>query len=231
MKRLLMKLAALMALLFIGTMITELALVGYFYTKGGLARDRVHKMLLIAQGVDVSEAQPEAAPAKVEPPTTEFPSFDEIEQARSLKMRNLELREQVVADSLEKIRFEQRKLQDDKDRQESVHKAFTDQIASLEKGALASGRDQVRLVWESIKPKQAKDLILDMMSAGEKDDVVAILSAMPIGKRAKILGEFKTEQEFAKLGEIQRMIREGIPVEPIVEKTRDQLEKFNPNGS
>jgi len=230
MKRLLAKLGAWTALMFLGTLITELLLAGYFYSKGGLTSERVHKILLIAQGVDVSEAQP-AAPAKVEPPTQEFPSFEETEQARSLKMRNLELREQVVADSLEKIRFEQRKLQDDKDRQESVHKAFTDQIATLEKGVLASGRDQVRLVWESIKPKQAKELILDMMAAGEKDDVVAILSAMPIGKRAKILGEFKTEQEFAKLGEIQRLIREGVPTEPIIEKTRDQLNKFNPNGT
>jgi hypothetical protein len=225
-----MKLGAFAALFCLGTLVTGMVLTGYFWSKGGLTKERLHKILSIAQGIDIEES-PSAAPAKAEPPTQEFPSFEEIEHARSLKMRNLELREQVVADSLEKIRFEQRKLQDDKDRIESQHKTFTDQLAALEKGALASGRDQVRLVWENIKPKLAKELILEMIAKGEKDDVVTILSAMPIGKRAKIVSEFKTEQEFAKLGEILRLIREGIPEEPIIEKTRDQLNKFNPNGT
>ena len=65
------------------------------------------------------------------------------------------------------------------------------------------------LIWENIKPKLAKELILKMIDADEKEEVVGIFASMPIPKQAKIVSEFKTEDEQKKLDDILRRIREG----------------------
>ena len=53
----------------------------------------------------------------------------------------------------------------------------------------------MQLIWENIKPKQAKEQILQMIDSNEQDAVVAILTKMSISKQAKIIGEFKTPEE------------------------------------
>ena len=70
-----------------------------------------------------------------------------------------------------------------------------------------------------------------MMQANEQDDVVAILSAMPIGKRAKIIGEFKTDDESKKLEVILDLIRRGVPDVKVVNRTEEQVNATKPNAA
>ena len=86
---------------------------------------------------------------------------------------------------------------------------YRKQIADAEAGQVKKGQEDVRLIWENIKPKLAKELILKMIDADEKEQVVVILSAMPINKQSKIVSEFKSEDEQKKLDEIMRLIRQG----------------------
>ncbi len=68
--------------------------------------------------------------------------------------------------------------------------------------------------------------MLQMIAAGEQADVVAILSAMPIAKRAKIIGEFKTDDESKKLEEVLRLIREGVPEVKVINQTQQQFKQL-----
>jgi hypothetical protein len=52
---------------------------------------------------------------------------------------------------------------------------------------------------------------------------VAILNAMPITKRAKIIGEFKTDDDNKKLDEILNLIRQGMPDEKVINNAQQQL--------
>ncbi len=81
------------------------------------------------------------------------------------------------------------------------------------------------MIWENIKPKQAKEQILKMLDNQEMNEVVTILSGMPIGKRAKIVGEFKTPEETEKLDEILRLIRCGVPEVNLIDKTLSQVKQ------
>ena len=65
----------------------------------------------------------------------------------------------------------------------------------MEKGAAATGREDARRTLETLKPKQAKELIAQMLEGKEIDEVVMLLAGMPEGKRAKIIAEFKTPAE------------------------------------
>ena len=64
-----------------------------------------------------------------------------------------------------------------------------------------------------------------MIEANEMDDVVSIMGAMPIARRAKIITEFKSPEEVEKLGDVLRLIREGVPQVDLIEKTKDQIKQ------
>jgi hypothetical protein len=140
-----------------------------------------------------------------------------------MQSRQLELREQSLKSGLERVQFAQKTLSEEKDRYERLKTAFENQLAALGDGAKSAGRENVRLIWENIKPKLAKEQILQMLESQEINEVVAILSSMPIAKRAKIISEFKTPGETAKMDEILRLIRQGVPETNLIDKTRSQV--------
>jgi hypothetical protein len=135
------------------------------------------------------------------------------------------LREQSLTNDVAVVKSEYEKLIDEKDRYERIKAAFRAQLDELHEGVLANNRETARLILESIKPKQAKDQVLRMVKEGEMDDVVSILSLMPTTRRAKIIGEFKTEEEAATLAEILQLIREGVPEAKLIEDAQRQLDQ------
>ena len=216
----------------ISTVVSLCVLLGYAFSKGYLEKDKVTKMIAVAQGLE-PPATTEGNPADAIKPseTQEQPLLEDIEKRRAVQVRNLELREQALQAGMERMRFEQRKLTDEKDQYDQISAAFQKQLEELHTGAQATGRENIRLIWENIKPKQAKEQILQMMQANEQEDVVAILSDMPIGKRAKIIGEFKTEEDSKKLEVILDLIRRGMPESKVVNRTEEQVNAAKPNAA
>jgi hypothetical protein len=239
MGRLLGMLSAAVVYLCVATVITLVVMLGYAYTKGFIDKDKLNKMAAVAQGIDTNPTAPtppiNAAGASAEivkqADTHEQPSLDELEMRRAIQTRHLELREQAVQTQMEQLRADQSKLTDDKQTYDRQKAAFEKQLAALHDGAQAAGRDNIRIIWESIKPKQAKDQIIQMIDAREQDDVVAILTAMPVTKRAKIIGEFKSDEETKKLDDILDLIRQGMPEEKVINKTQQQLTKASPTAA
>jgi hypothetical protein len=229
MGRLLGSLVTLFVYLCVGTVLTGIILAGYALSKGYLDKEKLTKIVAVAQGTAAASTDATAISTDVAKPaeTTEQTSIDEIENRRSIQSRDLELREQSLHSSLEQLRFEQRKILDEKKTYDGLKTSFEKQLAELQTGAQAMGRENIRLIWENIKPKQAKEQILQMIAAGEQADVVAIMSAMPIGKRAKIIAEFKTDEESKKLEELLRLIREGVPETKIINQAQQQFKEFN----
>ena len=206
----------------VATLIAQVMAVGYLWGSGKLDNDRLDQILLAARG----EIQPLAQPHEVTPQNDvdqEQPSYEDREQTRQLQSRQLELREQALKGGLERIRFEQQNLTRDKERYNALQGAFDQRLEALRAKALSTGRENVRTIWENIKPKQAKEQILEMIDKQEMNEVVTILVAMPIAKRAKIISEFKTPDELEKLDEMLRLIRQGVPEVNLIDKTRSQI--------
>lgn len=80
----------------------------------------------------------------------------------------------------------------------------------------------------TLKPKQAKDLIQQLLDKGETDVVAHMLAGMPDGKRAKIIAEFKTDTDLQKIGAVLDHIREGQPTEDLINQTEKKLQ--SPKG-
>jgi len=223
-KRLLRGVLVLFVCFCVGTVIALGGMAGYVAVHWSIGRDKLVQMLAVARGIDLAamtenrHAAPEAAPP-------EQPSFDRILEARALGLRSIELREQALRGGLEQLRFEQGKIEEQRTALRKIQQTFEENLLALKKEATDTGWEQNRSTLASIKPKQAKELLLQMLERKEIDDVVALLAPMPEGKRAKIVGEFKTPEETKKIDEVLRLIRRGEPATAIAASAQQELQR------
>ncbi len=207
MGRLLGGLGSLLVYLCIGTILTQLIIVGYAVSQGFVDRQKLSDMLAVARGAMLSSAGDASQATQAKP--VQMLSIEELDQRRTTMTRHLELREQAVANALEQIATERDKLLKEREDFDLLVAAYRKEKQDTEQQVLAVGQERVRAILESIKPKDAKDYILAMIAADEKQEVVTILTAMPIARQKKIIEEFKTEEDKKKFDDILRLIREG----------------------
>lgn len=202
------------------TLIAQAGMVSWLWSKGLLDRERIAQVAtLVRDGELPSPARSKAAT----PSAAETVTLADVDAARSMRLRQFELREQATHNVLKQVRFETEQLAKEKDRFDRVYEQFEKQLGKDRVTAITQGSENARLLLESIKPKQSKELIMEMLKADEIDEVVILFGAMPIAKRAKIAAEFKTEEETKKLDEILRRIRQGLPDATIIDQTRQTL--------
>lgn len=195
---------AVMVYFCIASVITLALLLVYAKTQGFLQPDKVATMLAIARGEALPSTAGSASPTAEKPKNA---TYEELEQFRQLRERNLELREQALRNQRDLLASERLKLQ-------SAIEQFTDDKQEYAKNlvenqdlAIKQGRDNIRQLWETVKPKLAKDMMLKMIDEGELREVAAIMRDMTIAKQAKIVAEFKAEPEQAKLDDLLRLLR------------------------
>ncbi len=222
------KLGSLFAYVCVATVLSLLMGLGYALASGRLNKGKLDDIAAVISGVQHEQAK-DVKTVKTDE-TSEQPSLDDIEQKRAVKTRDIEMRELSLTNGLNRVAYETAQLQGERAKYDQLRNQFNAQLDALLGTAQDQGAENLRLIWENIKPKQAKEQILQMIEANQENDVVKILSAMPIAKRAKIISEFKTDEEAKKLQRLLDLIRQGLPDAKLIQDTRDEVDKFNKNG-
>lgn len=207
----------------IATIIAQMIGLGMLWSKGSLESGRLMQALAAIEGVDLAAMQQEAVEARITLNPGQ-PSIEEIIQARAEGLRQIEMKEIAVSAGMQEIENQFRSLEEEKHQFELVRQKFGEELETMYADALVEGRDNARILLENLKPKQAKEQILQMLENGEIDQVVTLLSEMPVSKRGKIAREFKAEDEVVKLAQILERVREGKPDTTIVDEVRDEAD-------
>jgi hypothetical protein len=206
----------------VATLIAEGIVVALLHASGRLDGEKLSQVLTVLQGVTPVEEK-SARDVKKESPAPEPVPYEQVLEARAVKDKNLQLRALALDNTLAQLKADRLQLADAEQRYKAQLADLNSRLDSVGKGAKASGREEVRRILESVKPKQAKELVLGMLENGEDQEVVLLLSGMTDSKRAKLLGEFKTIDENKKVDEVLRRIRQGIPMAPLAEPAKGQL--------
>jgi flagellar motility protein MotE (MotC chaperone) len=207
----------------VATVIAACVLVVWYGRAWHVDRPRLMHALAAVQGVDLEGMKDQGLGPRAKE-SGEQPSYEQLLEARAAKTRDLELREQALRTNLQQVLSEQRKFADEKKRLQQLRDGFQEELAAMQKGAAATGREDVRRTLETLKPKQAKELLAQMLERKELDDVVTLMTTMSDGKRAKIIAEFKTPEEIKQMDEILRRVRQGQPGAGAAENTQKQLQ-------
>jgi hypothetical protein len=218
----------------VATVVVQAGALSVMSAQGMLTREKFYQCLAALYGVNLREIEEEALSA-AKPPPPEQPAFEEIIRQRALAARDLDLRETAIDKALTDVRALTAQLKTERERYDQLKQQFDARLAALEQVFADTALQEVQRTLEAINPKQAKDQILRMLDEATPDekeavtrDVITMFKAMPIDKRKKIVGEFKTEEEAEKLHEILKDVREGIPDLSLIRSTRAQLAKFSP---
>ena len=196
---------AVMVYFCIASVITLAVMLVYAKTRGYLDPEKVVMMLAVARGEQLPNAGADGA--NTDKKATKNTTYEELEQFRQLRERNLELREQALRNQRDLLAGERLKLQSAIEQFSDDKQEYAKNLVENQDKALKQGRDNIRQLWETVKPKLAKELMLTMIDKGELREVAAIMKDMTIAKQAKIVAEFKTDPEQAKLDDLLRLLR------------------------
>lgn len=168
---------------------------------------RVAQAVDVIRGRSLPTAVNTSLPEASEP--AEEPSYDAILQRRALAYRDLELKSLALQNLQDQLRVAEARFDEKEKLLAKREQAFQEKVQALEDESVAAGRETVRRTLESVKPAQAKLLLLDMLNKGEERQVVTLLAEMNDSKRGKIIAEFRTPEETDRIAEVLRLLREG----------------------
>ncbi|MDX1962533.1 MAG: hypothetical protein SFX18_05225 [Pirellulales bacterium] len=187
----------------VASMITLGLLAVYAKSQGYLEPQKVAMMLAVARG----EALPNAAAQPAQKVDDKPKTFAEWERQNQVREKDLDLREQAIKSESLLLEGERLKLLEKIENFAAEKRFYSENLNKLITTKEDEGRAAIRQIWESVKPKQAKELMLTMINKGENEEVARIFSFMPIAKQAKIIAEFKTPEDQIKIDELLRLLR------------------------
>jgi hypothetical protein len=219
----------------VATVLAQVVVLGMLWWKGAFSDDRVVAMFAALHGIHPETPGGTAAATAKDEHAHEQPSLEDISKKRLLASLDLSLRETTLDKSLIDLRTLEHEIATDFERLAQLKEGMDKRIEQSINTVLDSSLQEWQQTLMAISPKQAKEQILKTLKTAPdgKDtramyDVVRTLKAMPLDKRKKILGEFKTPQESDTLNQILDGIR-NAPVE--MEMLRDSRSQLDGNGS
>lgn len=210
----------------LATLIAEAIMFHHLWNRWKMDRAKLLQMVAVAQGVALPQTRATGEGRATK--SDEQPSYEQILAARAARDLNLQLREQSLDNALGALRGEQQTLAQSQEQYTEQRREYEKQLRTLQDESLQAGREINRQTLESIKAKQAKELLMKMLRGNEINAVVLLLRDMADGKRAKIVAEFKTPEESDKIEEVLRLIRTGIPEAGLAKEAEKQLQGKQP---
>ncbi|NQU25757.1 MAG: hypothetical protein HQ567_31090 [Candidatus Nealsonbacteria bacterium] len=226
--RLLRRSGGLLVYSCVGTIMAQAVLAGYVISSWGLDSDKLIQILAIAQGVDLFELHDEAR-EDLEKVSTEQVSYALVLKERALRVRSLELREQALKQSLGRLTADEMMLLEKTKQFQVVTGNFALQLETLTDEAATTGMTDLVNHIGGLKAPQSKKLLQMMLEREQMERAVFVLKNLPFDKAAKIITEFKTDQELEELYPVLvDMLSEGYPVDRLAADVQEKLKQITP---
>ena len=206
----------------VATVIAAVVLIAFYAQSWKVNRERFVQAVAILQGKSPESLLPPPPPKKEN--DNEQPAYDQVLAAQGLKARDLEQREMTVRTNIQLFQEELNKIVDEKKRVQAVRDDLQAKLDEMNASAASAGAETASQTLQTLKPKQAKELIAQRLEKGDLDVVVKLLAEMSDGKRAKIIAEFKTPTEMEQIGEVLNRIRQGQPAKGMIDETGKKLQ-------
>ena len=186
--------------------------------RGNIKKDTLVKGIALLNGIDISGDRLQKILDNYQQGPA--PTYEDVRDSRAKDSLDLQMREEALtrrkAEVDEKFVELTTSLKEFDRRVEEFYKKLDSDEADI----LAASLQEVKQILEEIDPAQAKAQLLKLYEDGQKEDVIAIIKAMPEVKRKKILGEFDPAKEADQLNDIIKEILLGEPTVGLIDEAR-----------
>ncbi len=198
---------------------------GWLYGTDRISRERVEKIRAMlaptiaaearAAAEEKAKAEAAAETARKEekakgPPESSAESVERQRAEDDTREQARIRRERELADLARQLVYDRQVLDEDRAKLAASKKAFGDLRAGIARKAKDEQFQQALSTLESQKPKDAHAVLSVMMQQKQEDEVVAYLTAMDEGKRAKIMAEFVKQSDKVAADLLQRIKTSGV---------------------
>jgi hypothetical protein len=214
----------------VASVISAAALVFYYAQSWKVTKERAGQAMAILQGTNPADLLPPPPPKK---PDAEQPGYEKLLAEHDLQRLQVDQREAMIRAMIRQYQDQLDKVETERKRVQSVSDDLQAKLDEMKNGANNAGMTTVQDTLEKLKPKQAKELIVQRWDKGDYDVVATLLANMSDGKRAKIIAEFKTSspEDMEKIGAILNRIRQGQPAAELADETEKKLQPPKGRGS
>ena len=209
----------------VATVVTTTAGYSYLRRSGAPNDENMFQIVSLLHGVDLDAiAKANEGNDSQNVPPEEMSSHDRQQQ---LLMNVLHL--QAKKDDIEKNITVFKAQANELDSKFRHFERFRDEVKSfLDKKKLeatASGIVSVRDQWKTLKPKQTKQLLIDMVNNGQMNTVIELLNGLPAGNRKDILKTMDTPEDLKMLLEIEQAMLAGGAEAKLLDQRLQELEQ------
>lgn len=199
-----------------------LMFVGWLWQSERLSSDRITQMRELfaptiaqaeqAQADAAAEAEANAQAARAQqrhdsPPVSSATRINHMSQLEEIEKRTRRRMEQEKAALLGELQARLDRLDEREAELEAQREQWRESVEA-EQARLADEQFAKTVKqYESIKPRQGKQLLMELIADGEMDQAVAYLDAMNTRASSRILGEFKLEDEIELAAELLERLR------------------------
>jgi hypothetical protein len=200
------------------TCFAQLCILGIAAGRGNLNSKTMARVLAALNGVDIQgEKLKNVLVSAREAPT---PTYDDVLKSKVKASLELDSRQESLDRFQRQIADKERLLKEEIVRFEARRNDFNLELDRLKKGASKDSMSETNKIMENLSPEQAKSQLFLMMKNNEKGEVVSIIRTMPADKQKKLLAEFNTDEDQARLNEILKELRNNAPLDRSIENAR-----------
>lgn len=189
------------AYLSVGTVITQLVIVGVIWWKGALTNEKRLRLLAYYHGVDVFELMKEERALAA--------SAQQKQRSDNQQSPLLTVRKEALGIGLGQVKNSETRISGDRQRYDKIRDIFDARLEELETAKITQARTTVQQTFEVIDPALARDLIIQILNEGGAEDAAAIMVQMPADRQKKIFAEFTSPEEMRRMNEILARLRDG----------------------
>lgn len=206
----------------IATVVAQGIMFTYSWFAWDMTWQRAQDTLAVAKG-EVNIETPLDLEKLEEEITEERPSFQDILQARALKTRDFELRDEALSQAKGILHQQQDSYLQELETLNVAKNGFERQVTDFETRSQGEGLEQNIAMISGIDTSLAKIQLLNMYNNDQKEDLINIIKGMEPQKCVEIMDEFKTKEDEKALADILRRIRDGFEFEPPIDNTVGNL--------
>ena len=141
-------------------------------------------------------------------PTSVAQRLSEERQRHEITLRQLERTKQEVQSLRENLAQRQGLMDQQRKTLLAEKQTLEQRLKEVEDRYNGEGFKKAVGVYESLPPKQVKQMFLSLMEQSQTDEVITYLEAMQPRKAAAVLKEFKTAEEAGRAADLTQRLRE-----------------------
>ena len=219
-------LTQLVAYCCVATVLTAVGAYGYLRQSGRLDDEKLFRMMAIFHEVDLDELDNRKSAEETETPPEEL-SYEQQQKQLRVATLQFDAKRKELSDSLEAFQFRFAQLNDRTEKYnrlaDKVQEFLKNENEKVMDQALKKVRDQLQML---IPKKQAKPILVKMISRGEVDHVIDLLTGLSPRSRQAILKTFDTEEDILMLDQLTQRMLAGDPAKPFIDDQLRELEEL-----